>query len=159
MAFDAFLKIDGIKGESTDRSHPDEIVVLSFAWGVTQAGSPGGGGGGGAGKASFQDFHFNSVVHKGSPLLAASCATGKHLASALLSLRASGQKAFDFLKIKLEDVLVSSYEPSYGGGEKPNDEVSLNFARIRFDYQVQKADGSPGDLSHFGFDVKQNKPV
>ena len=29
MAFDAFLKIDGIKGESTDSKHKDEINLLS----------------------------------------------------------------------------------------------------------------------------------
>ena len=35
MPFDAFLKIDGIEGESLDAKHKDEIDVLSFHWGIT----------------------------------------------------------------------------------------------------------------------------
>ena len=43
MAFDAFLKVDGIPGESTDDKHKDWIEVLSFNHGVSQ---PAGGSGG-----------------------------------------------------------------------------------------------------------------
>ncbi len=32
--FDAFLKIDGIKGESADAKHKGEIDVMSFSWGL-----------------------------------------------------------------------------------------------------------------------------
>ena len=42
MAFDYFLRIDGIPGESTDAKHKGEIVVESFSWGETQTASPGG---------------------------------------------------------------------------------------------------------------------
>ena len=30
MAFDAFLKIEGIDGESSDKTHPSEIEIQSF---------------------------------------------------------------------------------------------------------------------------------
>ena len=36
MAFDAFLKIDGIPGESGDEKHKDWIEILSFAHGLEQ---------------------------------------------------------------------------------------------------------------------------
>ena len=39
MASDIFAKIGDIKGESLDSKHKDEIEVLSFSWGVTQAGA------------------------------------------------------------------------------------------------------------------------
>ena len=39
MAFDAFLKIDGIPGESTDDKHKDWIEVLSFEFGMDQPSS------------------------------------------------------------------------------------------------------------------------
>jgi type VI secretion system secreted protein Hcp len=60
MAFDAFLKLDGIDGESADAKYKGAIEILSFSWGVSNAGSHGSGSGGGAGKASFQDLHFVS---------------------------------------------------------------------------------------------------
>ena len=42
---DFFLKIEGIEGESEDRAHKGEIEILSWSWGVTNAGTSGGGGG------------------------------------------------------------------------------------------------------------------
>ena len=46
---DYFLKLEGIKGESQDDKHRDEIDVLSFSWGVSQTGTMAFGGGAGAG--------------------------------------------------------------------------------------------------------------
>ena len=48
MAFDAFLKIDGIPGESTDSKHKDWIEVLSYSTGITQPTSGSASTGGGA---------------------------------------------------------------------------------------------------------------
>src|SRR5262245_55399631 len=106
MPFDAFLKIDGIEGDSADKSHPNEIEIYSFHWGVSQTGS-GGGGGGGAGKAVSQDFHFAMATSKASPKLMLACATGEHLRDATLTCRRGGSGGFEFLKIKLTDCLVS----------------------------------------------------
>ena len=35
-AFDYFLKLDGIPGESVDAKHKGEIDVLSWSWGESQ---------------------------------------------------------------------------------------------------------------------------
>ena len=138
MAFDAFLKFEEIQGESTDKTHPGEIEVMSFSWGVTNTGSAGGAGGGGAGKAVAQDFHFTAATSKASPNLMLACATGRHLRSALLTLRKVGGSAIEFVKIRLTDVLVSSY--ALGGdaaaADGPTDQVSLNFVKIDFLYTV-----------------------
>jgi type VI secretion system secreted protein Hcp len=39
MPGDAFLEIDGIKGESTDDKHKDWIEILSYSHGVSQSGA------------------------------------------------------------------------------------------------------------------------
>ncbi|HAF25425.1 MAG TPA: type VI secretion system tube protein Hcp, partial [Blastocatellia bacterium] len=36
MAVDMFLKLEGIKGESKDKVHKDEIHIESFSWGMDQ---------------------------------------------------------------------------------------------------------------------------
>lgn len=36
MAADAYLQIDGIKGESADSGHQAWIELMSASWGVTQ---------------------------------------------------------------------------------------------------------------------------
>ena len=74
-AFDAFLEIDGIKGESKDKDHKNWINVSSFSWGMTNTPAAGGGGAG-AGKVSFHDFHFVAKLSKASPQLLAAAAGG-----------------------------------------------------------------------------------
>src|SRR5262245_30655852 len=102
MAFDAFLKIEGIEGESTDKTHPGEIEISSFSWGEANTG-----GGSTGGTAVLQDFSFSMVTSKASPNLMLACATGKHLQQSALTLR---QGDFEFMKIRLSDCLVSSYQ-------------------------------------------------
>ena len=109
---DYFLKIEGVAGESQDDAHKGDIDVLSFSWGVSNAGSMAVGSGGGEGKASFHDLSFTHKIDKASPVLMQSCASGVHLKEAVLIARrsASEGKGEEFLKITLSDVLISSYQ-------------------------------------------------
>ncbi len=160
-AVDYFLKIDGIDGESTDSKHKGEIDIESWSWGETQSGSHSSGGGGGSGKVSMQDFHFVMQHNKASPKLMLACATGEHIKKAVLTCRKAGKDQQEFLKITLSDVLVSSYQTGGSGGADiiPQDQISLNFAKIEHEYKEQKADGTLGAPVKAGYDVKQNKAV
>src|SRR3954470_14454562 len=111
MAFEYFLRVDGIPGESTDKKHAGEIAVESFAWGETNSGSTfGSGGGGGAGRVSIQDLHVTARTSKAGPNLLLACASGTHVKSAVLSARRAGSKQpGDFLTFSLSDVLVATY--------------------------------------------------
>ena len=109
MAFDAFLKIEGIDGESTRQGPQGRDRDLLVQLGRCEHRLGLGGGGGGAGKVSFQDFHFTMPISKASPNLMLACATGKHYPSAMLTCRKAGGSQVEFLKIKLADILVSSY--------------------------------------------------
>ena len=161
MASDYLLEIDGNKGESNDAKHPGTIEVDSFRWGETNAGSHGAGGGGGAGKVNFQDLHFTTSVNKSSPLLALACATGQHIKKAVLFVRKQGGDQQEFYTITLEDLLVSSYQSGGHSGSNalPADQVSLNFAKIKFEYRPQKPDGSLDSAVSAGYDLKANKKL
>lgn len=142
MAFDAFLEIDGINGESLDKNHTGWIEIDSFSWGVTNTNIVGSGGGGGSGKAVAQDFHFTAPLSKASPSLMLACAAGRHFPSAMLTCRkAGGPSQVEFLKIKLSECLVSSYqlggEPE-GQAPVPEDQFSLNFAKLDMLYTVAR---------------------
>ena len=158
MAFDAFLKIDGIDGESLDKFQKGSIEVESFSWGVVNLGSASGGGGG-AGKAVPQDFHFTQKVSKASPNLMLACCTGKHLKKAVLTVRKAGAsrggQPQDFLVIKLADCLVSSFQPAGegSGDEGPEESISLNFVKIDFSYKVLKT----GEIVETTFDFSQDR--
>ena len=158
---DYFLKIDGIEGESHDSKHKGEIDVQSFSWGETQSGSHAAGGGGGAGKVSMQDFHFVMNVNKSSPKLMLACANGEHIKKAVLTCRKAGKDQQEFYKITLSDVLVSSFQTGGNGHSDivPTDQISLNYAKIEWEYKEQKADGTLGGAVKAGFDLKQMKSV
>jgi type VI secretion system secreted protein Hcp len=157
MAVDMFLKLDGIKGESKDSKHKEEIHIESFSWGMAQTGSFGSGGGGGAGKVSVHDISITKYVDKASCDLMYACASGKHIPSGLLTVRKAGEKPLEYLKIKLTDILVSSLqEGGSGGGDQVTESVSLNFAKFQVDYQEQKPDGSGSPAGSMGWDVKAN---
>lgn len=107
MAVDAFLKLDGIPGESQDDKHKGEIDIMSFSWGASNVSSTSSGSGGGAGKVSVQDFSFSKSTDVSSPQLFLHCANGQHINSAVLTVRKQGQ---DYVKWTLTNVLVSSYQ-------------------------------------------------
>jgi type VI secretion system secreted protein Hcp len=156
---DTFLKIAGVKGESTDEKHKGEIDVESWSWGESNSGTAGHGGGGGAGKAVPQDLVISKKVDTSSPVLFIACATGQHFADALLTARKAGGSQQEYLKIKLEEVLVSSYQTSVGGGAIVTETVSLNFAKLNVSYFEQKADGTLGGEAKQGYDFAANKKL
>lgn len=158
MAFDAFLKLGDVKGESGDSKHKDEIEVLSFHWGVNNTGMGGAGGGHGAGKCQVQDFSFVHRLDKSSPVLFQKCATGEHIKDGLFVIRKAGGTQLEYLKIKFTDIMVSSVRPGgSSGSDIPLEEVSLNFAKVEVDYQPQDQKGAAlGGPVHGGWDLKQN---
>src|SRR5665811_2168576 len=139
-AVDYFLKIDGIEGESQDKTHPNEIQLQSWSWGEVNQGSMGAGGGGGSGKVAMQDFHFTMGVNKATPMLLIACATGDHIKSAILTCRKAGKDQQEFLKYSFFDVFISSYQT--GGSDSPMEQCSFNFTKIQVDYKEQKIDGT-----------------
>lgn len=158
-AVDYFLKADGIDGESTNDRHRGEIEIESFSWGATQSGTEATGGGGGAGKVSFQDLHFTMKTSKASPKLMLACATGEHIKQVVLTGEVSGKKGQKFLEIRMEDVLVSSFQQGGSADNYPTESVSMNFSKIVFTYYPVNPDGSLGAPVSGGWDIKENKQV
>ena len=158
--FDAFLKIDGIEGESADDKHKNEIDIHSFSWGESNGGTFASGGGGGAGKVSMQDFHFTMNCNKSSVKLFLACAGGDHIKSAVLTCRKAGKNQQEFYKVTFSDILVSSYQSGGGGGDTlPIDSISLNFAKVEKEYKEQKSDGTLGGAIKAGWNLKTNVKV
>ena len=157
MASDIFAKIGDIKGESLDAKHKDEIEVLSFSWGVTNAGSTSSGGGGGAGKATFQDLSIVHNIDKASPLLLQACATGTHLKEATITHRKAGKGQQEFLIVKMNDIIITGVTHGGASDQPGSESVSLAFAKVDLEYKAQKPDGSLEAGIHFKYDLKANK--
>ena len=159
---DYFLKVAGIDGEATDATFAKHIEVESWSWGETNSGTHGSGGGGGAGKVSMQDISVVTKMGNHSPSLAQACATGRHIPTVELFARKAGDKPQVYLKVKLTDVLCTSYQTggSGHGDIVPSDQFALNFAKIEFAYGKQDAKGKVNALDQkFGYDLKMNKKL
>lgn len=144
MSVDMFLKIDGIEGESQSSKHKGEIEILSFTWGLSQTGSPRGGGGG-AGKVNVQDFSIVKQLDTATPQLIELACRGEHVGSALLTLaKAGGNGGQEYLKIKLTDILVSSYSTGGSSSVMPAEQVSFSFQDVEIAAAEVRPDGSIG---------------
>lgn len=157
MSVDMFLKVEGIDGESRDDAHAGEIDVLSWAWGMSQSGSMHMAGGGGAGKVAVQDLSFTHYVDKSTGNLMLYCANGKHIPEAKLIVRKAGESALEYIVVTMTDCLVTSVSTGGSQGEDVlTENVTLNFAKVKVEYQEQGPDGSGSPGPEFGWDIEKN---
>ena len=140
--FTAYLKIDGVDGESQDANHKDWIDVLSFSYGLSNTSSSTGGGGGRASKVSFSELTVLTPIDKSMPLLFADSLDGKVAKSAELDVvKGNGE----MIEYKLSDVIVTSVvDAGEGGDSRPVEQIDLRYSAVEFDYTPLNSDGSPG---------------
>ena len=149
MAFEAFLKIDGLDGESTRKGFEKQLEIKSFTWGAANSATIGAGGGG-AGKVSVTTFNVSRNTDAASPRLFQSCCNGTHYPKAVVTLsKSGGASPYDFIRYEFENVSVQSVQWSgaTGGDDAPLESVSLAFGKVSFTYTPQSPDGSKGSPS------------
>jgi type VI secretion system secreted protein Hcp len=157
MAVDMFIKIGDIKGEAVDKACKDQIQILAWHWGMTQSGTTHTGSGGGGGKVAVQDLSFTHYIDKATPVLLKYCASGKHLTDATLTVRRAGGTALDYVKITMSDLIISSV--STGGAsadDRITENVTLNFAKVKFEYTPQTDKGTGAPAIPMGWDIAAN---
>ena len=140
MTSTIFCKIDGIAGESTDANHAGEMELLSFNHGVSQPRSAAASTAGGAtaGRCNHTDFSIAKTMDSSSPVLNATCCTGKHIASVVVTLRrADGDKSIPYMVYKLTDVVISSVSVGGSSDGVPTETVTFNYAKIEWEYSKQ----------------------
>ncbi|MEN6439749.1 MAG: type VI secretion system tube protein Hcp [Syntrophobacter sp.] len=159
MAVDMLLKIEGVDGESVIRGHEREIDVLAWSWGMSQSGSMHIATGGGSGKVSVQDIALTKRVDKASPVIWQYCCSGKHFPRALLTVRKAGDSPVEYLKIKMEKVLITSMTTGGSGGDDMvMEHIGLNFASFEMKYIPQNPDGSAGAEVTTQWNIAANTP-
>jgi type VI secretion system secreted protein Hcp len=160
MAVDMFLELDGVKGESVDKTHKDKIDLLSWQWGLSNTGTFHHGSGGGAGKATFQDISVTKYIDAASPDIMLFCANGKHFAKGKIIVRKAGENPLEYLTISFEKALVTAYSTGgSGGAERITENVTLNFAKVKVEYITQSEKGGKGTPHAFGWDISGNVKV
>ena len=141
--FLAYLKLDGVDGESQDVNHKDWIDVFSYSEGVSLPLSVGSFTGGlEAGKVKFSDLTVLTAADQTTPILFQDSISGTEIKYAVLEVVEPNGEYLDY---KLSDVLITSVSDKGNAGDSaPLEQVSLNFTKIEWDYTPLNADGSPG---------------
>jgi len=130
----AFLKFDGVDGESTDASHKGWIDVLSFSQGASKPSSASTGLSRRRGSALLEDFVITKKLDKSSPKLADFLLKGRIIPAVTLELVNSGKSPY--YKVVMSNVMINSFK---NGGTCGNqcpvtEEISLSFERITWTY-------------------------
>jgi type VI secretion system secreted protein Hcp len=159
VAVDMFLKLGDIKGESKDSKHKEEIDVLAWSWGASNAGNAHTGGGAGAGKVNVQDISVTKWLDVSSPAILNAVCVGKHIPEVTLVVRKAGEKPLEYLTITMKEVYVTSISSGGSGGEdRLTEDVTLNVAMFKTQYKEQADTGGAGKSPDFSFDIAGNVP-
>lgn len=165
MAFDAFLKIANVPGESSDAKHTEWIEILSFSHGMSQPSLAQMSRQGGitTGRVEMHDLSVVKALDKASPKLALACCKGDHFATVQVELcKATGDKQ-KYMEYKLSDVVVASVRPagtSQGNDELPLEEVAFRFGKIEWNYTaLDSKSGKPKGNVQAGWDLIKNTAV
>jgi type VI secretion system secreted protein Hcp len=159
MALNMFIAIDSIKGESQDRRHKDEIDLLSWSWGMAQSVTQQSGGGGRAGKVSFKDLTLTKRTDAATSALMLACSSAMHIKEAILTVRKAGENDQEFVRLKLNDIIVSSVTDTVQAADDAIAEnVTLSFAKVAFEYFRQRPNGTLEPVSPFRWDIRDNRP-
>jgi type VI secretion system secreted protein Hcp len=141
---DVFLKVDlaksgPVKGESQDASHPDEIELTGWSWGMSAATAMG------TGKSlrpSVNALRVTKRVDRASTVLMSALRSNDSVKKAVLTVRKAGKTAHDYLKITIQKGRVTAYDvQATPEGPIPAETWAFSFDKVEVEYWPQRADG------------------
>lgn len=160
MALKMILDLGATNGESKLSGFEDKIDIDQYSIDYHQSGTFHRGGGGGGGAPTVGDLMMSKKLDKASYDLCRKVCLGNHYPEATLRVfKSTGGGVEEYFKIKLTNVIVSSY--SMGGDGNGLDYISesfsLNFEQIETQYQLQNQDGILSDGGSMMFNVATNE--
>lgn len=163
MSFDAFVKIDGIEGESTDSKHSGWIEATQYKAGASQKVSSTVSSAGGAttGRVDVKPFTFTKQVDGSSPKLFQACCAGTHFNKIIIAIHRAGEtEKVKFMQYELSDCIISDVTTVGGENQFPTESISIDFGKIIATYVVQKRQGGgPAGNICAGWDLQRNCKV
>lgn len=148
----AYLKFDGVDGESKDKSHESWSNIMSFSQSISRDTSATSGSARARSSAVFHDFVVEKTLDKSSPKLAEAIAKGQVFPKVEIHL-AAGQTTY--LKYELQNVMITSYSVSGDADERPTEQISFNFAQIKMSYAERGSDGSAKGNVEYSWKIEE----
>ena len=160
---DAYIQLDGIKGQASDDAHKDWIEIIAYDQTLElpiQNAQAGSGGREAVGRVQCGDLVITKQMCIASPDLAFHCASGKPISKAELHLvAAAGTKRIVYLKVTLTEVFISKYVVAMKDPKtnRPTEDVSLNYGTIKWEYTKIDEKGGAGSPFIKGWNRTANK--
>jgi type VI secretion system secreted protein Hcp len=136
-----------IKGEASAPDHENDIVVASWAWGMS-AGSAVGSGKATA-RRTYKHLTICKRIDSASTALMSALATNDEVKEAKLTMRKAGDAQVDFFTIILGGARVSAIDIEVDDQGTPVERIEFAFTKVEVDYRRQESSGQSGATSSF----------
>jgi type VI secretion system secreted protein Hcp len=155
------MNIKDVPGTSLMNGFTAQIEVMSYSHGVSmQVTGDVSNTERTSGKPRHQDFHVTKYMDKSSPLLNQKLCQAADLGDVTITVgRNDNGTVIPLIIYTLSKAVLSSVSVGGGGGDKPVESVSLNYASIKWDYTAQKEAGGKDGVVSGSWDVGANKTV
>lgn len=149
-----FIKFDGIDGEAVDKDHKNWCNLISFSQSLSRPAtdSKTGSATRRGGSVTVEDLVCVKEMDKSTPKLQEAICTGKTFPKVELELTNSTGA---YLKYELKNVMITSYSVS-GEGDRPMEQLSLNYEEIKIIYTEQQAGKASGNKVEYTWNLKEN---
>ena len=143
---DMFLKVEGsktgtIKGESSDKTHPDEIDVLGWSWGMRASTAMGASGP--ASRASLESLIVRKMADSATTALMSVLRNNELIKKATLTVRKAGANPVEYMVVTLESARLTSFDISSddASADRMVETIAFSFQKINVDYYAQDPTG------------------
>ena len=163
MAFDAYLFIDGIEGDSTSETYtkppgyslkPIEIKSYGLGIEMPMVENRSATGAASVGRANFEEYETAKTLDGSSFSLLFSCLAGKHIDKAAVRVyRSIGEDesapAFLYMEIFYKTIVITEVSVSGGGDEMPSETLKFSYNEIEYKYYHTDEKGKAAGSSSF----------
>jgi type VI secretion system secreted protein Hcp len=129
LAYDVYMNLGSLKGESTAEHYEDWILLTGVQFDASVLIGSHAGGGMGAGKAELNEFEIKKSLDSSSVSIFQDMLLGKHFDKGQIVFVSRGTSPTPILTIEIEDVLITNYNFN-----NTYESIKLNFAKIKSTY-------------------------
>jgi type VI secretion system secreted protein Hcp len=153
------MKVTDVKGQTQLDGYADHMELFSYSHGIAQNVTANvSNKDRTTGRPIHQDFAVTKDVDQTSPSLLQACNEAKVYPEVLITVgRNDNGTILKLFTYKMEDCIISSISVSGGGGGKPIESITFNYAKIEWTYFAEKEEGGAGGSAVAKWDVSLNK--
>ncbi len=158
MASNIYLTLTDISGESAAEGHANAIEILNLSYSCFQPVSEARSGSiHTSGRVNHGTVNFSKYTDSSTAGICAAMWAGKTIKTATFSLVTNDDTPHEYMKIVLDNVVVSNFSIHGGGNSLASEEVSLSFSKIAIDYNQQEQSGGKKGTYSAAWDLATEK--